>query len=104
VAAIGVQAVRPQLPRGLGQARIVGEQRAAIAVRAQRLRRIERRGRDIAERTGAASRDARAKALRRVGDQRQTVAPGDRFERRVVRTLAVKVDCDDRPRPADRRP
>ena len=74
---------------------VVGEDRAAVAIAAERLGRKEARRRDVADRADLATPVGGAKALRGVAEDPQPVRRRDRQDRVVVGRLTEEIDWDD---------
>ena len=91
-------AVEAQRADEIGRRVIVGDDRAAVAVAAERLGGKETRGGEIADRPGAPALVGRAIALRRIADQRQPARLAEGLDRIVIRGLAEQVDRDHRAR------
>ena len=96
VIAIGLAAVAQALARARRSRVVVGRQRAAVAERAEILRRVEavrRGGAEAADRPAPARGEVRLAA---VLDDGEAVPRGDRGDRRHVGRLAVEVHGHDR--------
>ena len=96
--------VRAQQAHLLGQLAVVGQHRAAIAIGAERLRRIEAGGRRVALSARGLAAPAGTEALRRILQHEQPVRPRDLPERLIVRRTAEEIDHDHRARPELARP
>ena len=79
----------------IGKVVIVGEDGAAVAVGAERLRRKEARAADRRERADAIVVIGATERLGGIGDQAQTFAVGERVETVPVRRKAEEIDGDD---------
>ena len=80
----------------LGEDRVVGGHRAAFAGRAEVLAGVEPEAAEASHRAGAAAAVVGAVRLRRVFDDRDAVAVGDREDGVHRRRLAVEMDRQDR--------
>src|SRR5205085_8152926 len=81
--------VHADLAHRLGERGVFGENRAAVAVAAERLRREEAGAADRGKRAASPTFVSRAEALRGILDHRYAVARGDGVELVHVRRLAV---------------
>ena len=89
-------AVHAQAPQDLRELVVVGEDRAAVAVAAERLGGKEARAGRVGQRPDLAVAIGRAEGLRGVVDHEQLLRVGDRGDRGVVGGLAEQIDRDDR--------
>ena len=79
-----------------GKLVVVGEHRAAVAIAAERLGRVEAGAGDRAERTAFASAQRAADRLRRILDHQQSFRFGDPSDRLIVGAEPEQIDGDDR--------
>ena len=91
-------AVDPQRSQQLGPPGIVGEDRAAVAVAAQRLGRKEAGGGPGGQGADRAAPVGGAEALGGVGQHHHALAPGDGGDGLVIGGMAEEVDRDHHPR------
>ena len=91
--ALAVEGQRPELCR---KRVVVGEHRAAVAVAAERLGRIEAGPGDRAERAALPAAQRAADRLRRILDDHQAFGLGDPLDRGIVGGKPEQVDRDDR--------
>ncbi len=95
---VAALAVHPQADERLRHLRIVGEDGAAVAVAAERLRRKEARGGGVGERADLAVADRRAEALGGVVEHEQLLFRRDRVERVMLGRKPEQVDRQDHAR------
>lgn len=88
-------AMHPQAVEQLGQGGVIGQDRPAVAVAAQRLGRKEAGGDDVGPMAGMVAVQGATEPLRTVGDQLEAVFPGHRRDGRIVGGLAEQVDGND---------
>ncbi len=90
--AVAGAAVRADHAHLLGKIAVLGQDRTAVAVAAERLGRIEAGGADRRQRADALVAGSAAEALRRIRQHRHATTAGDLGDRGIVGRQAVEVD------------
>src|SRR6185312_1273201 len=85
-------AVVPQGAQPRGFVIVIGKQGTPVAIAPERLRRVEAGRRVGPERADLLAVEARTEALRRIGNNHETMRRGDFVYSSVIRRLAIEID------------